>query len=176
MAIPARLSYPLRTALVGWAALSWLVSAGCQKKSTEGGSDGAAITKPLADARISTVPAGDTPPNKLLGDGAVSLDASIQVFNTCSKASDCTIAGACPADALAGCTCVTLPEGKACLPRCAANRDCPKSSETVLACSAAGLCIPQTQITINPGTLKPSPDASQTSDAVEGDAFAPDAL
>lgn len=130
-------------------------------------------SKPLADARTSTVPGEDAAMATV--DGAAALDASMPVLNTCSKPADCAVAGACPADALAGCTCVALPEGKTCLARCSANRDCPKSSATELACSAAGLCIPKAQISIDPGTIRPRPDASRGNDADDDDAGERDA-
>jgi hypothetical protein len=175
-----------------------LIAAACAKKAdapdaasapgvgtTGGGPAGTGQTGGTPDQTgadaVNPNPASDGSA-KVPVDGGQRLDASGPVVNTCTKPADCAVEGVCPADAVNGCTCVALSTGKTCLPRCKTNRDCPKSSEVVLGCTAAGLCIPASNITLDgglPGTLV---DAKRAADAVpkdanhvaDADALAPD--
>jgi len=62
---------------------------------------------------------------------------------TCDVEADCQAAGACPPDAALGCSCSTAPAGgKACIPRCSTDADCPAPPGMALTCGADGLCVP----------------------------------
>jgi hypothetical protein len=162
-----------------------LIAAGCGKKSSSPdaasapgvgtggvpagtGQTGSSPDGTGADA-VKTNPASDGSA-KVPVDGGLRLDASGPVVDTCTKPADCAGADVCPADAVNGCTCVAMSTGKTCLPRCSTNRDCPKSSEVVLGCTAAGLCIPASKITLDGGPRPNLGDAKRATDAVSGDA------
>ena len=72
----------------------------------------------------------DAPPPGETGAGPTS----------CSAQSDCERAGACPSSS--GCACSDTPTGKACVPKCKVDSDCPKPPDTTLTCGAGGLCVP----------------------------------
>ena len=154
---------PHRLSLVGLATLVCAAQAGCGKKSRTL-TDDSGIT--ATDAQGDATPPGADP----TADGGTSGAV------TCSTVSDCTAEGACPPDAVMGCTCVAVPTGRTCLPMCFATSDCPKLMDQPLACSAAGLCIPEDQITLDAGhrTRPLVPDAKRTSDADDAKPAGPD--
>jgi hypothetical protein len=117
------------------------------------------------DVPISTLPGADAPVLDAATDPR-AIDASLPVVNRCNAPDDCESEEACPADAVAGCTCVSLATGRACLPRCYDSSDCPRNDAGTLGCSAAGLCIPSSQITIDAGprTRPPLFDARRVRD------------
>jgi len=60
--------------------------------------------------------------------------------STCNTQSDCEVQGACPSTL--GCTCTQTPDGKACIPKCNQDSDCPKPPNQTLVCGPNGLCAP----------------------------------
>ena len=61
----------------------------------------------------------------------------------CSTQADCSKDGACPQGARGGCSCSQTPKGgKACIPTCSSDADCPHPPDMTLSCSADGLCVP----------------------------------
>ena len=90
--------------------------------------NGATAVSP--DAGIAPVTdAGGPPP----GDGGTGP-------KSCAAQSDCELPGACPGSL--GCTCSDTPSGKACIPRCKLDSDCPKPPDATLTCGTDGLCRP----------------------------------
>ncbi|MBI5524881.1 MAG: DUF1566 domain-containing protein [Deltaproteobacteria bacterium] len=62
---------------------------------------------------------------------------------SCNAQSDCDAPGACPPDAVKGCTCTLNPQGqKLCIPACSTDADCPKPPDVTLTCGRDGLCVP----------------------------------
>ncbi|MBI5535244.1 MAG: DUF1566 domain-containing protein [Deltaproteobacteria bacterium] len=59
---------------------------------------------------------------------------------SCNSQADCEVADACPSSL--GCACSDSPNGKACIPKCNTNEDCPKPEGVTLVCGPNGLCIP----------------------------------
>ena len=61
----------------------------------------------------------------------------------CTMKADCQVEGACPTDAAMGCDCTTTPGGKACVPLCNNDEDCPDPPDQTLVCGQQGFCVPQ---------------------------------
>jgi Protein of unknown function (DUF1566) len=63
----------------------------------------------------------------------------------CTDTSECLVAGACPDEAVEGCTCEPIPGGdRACIPNCVTAQDCPPGpGGTALTCTPEGLCVPE---------------------------------
>ncbi|MCX5859352.1 MAG: PKD domain-containing protein [Proteobacteria bacterium] len=81
-----------------------------------------------------------------LGSDTVTRDITIQEqasgAASCVVEADCSLAGACPPDAVKGCTCSPTPKGDRCVPQCTTADDCPKPPDQTLTCSTDGLCVP----------------------------------
>ena len=81
-----------------------------------------------------------------LGSDTITRDVTIQPQTagaaSCTVEADCLAAGACPPDAVEGCTCSPTPKGDRCVPQCTTADDCPKPPDQTLLCSTDGLCVP----------------------------------
>ena len=77
-------------------------------------------------------PGGDTGGNTGGGPGQLK---------SCTQESDCA-GTACMAEAKLGCTCQQTPQGKACIPKCKTNADCPTGGPQSLTCTQQGFCAP----------------------------------
>jgi hypothetical protein len=91
---------------------------------------------PLQDGGLPPFDAGQPPGD---GGGPPPGDGGLGPVS-CAVQSDCEVAGACPS--ALGCTCTNTPNGKACIPKCSKNEDCPKPPDQTLVCSKEGLCVP----------------------------------
>ena len=60
----------------------------------------------------------------------------------CTTQEECEQPGACPPEAVLGCTCSETPDGKLCIPACENDTDCPSPPGMTLTCNPDGVCVP----------------------------------
>jgi len=77
------------------------------------------------------------------GDDPVADGDEVVGPTSCTNDSDCEVAGACPDNAMLGCTCETTPEGNSCIPSCNSDDDCPPVMGQTLVCGNEGFCLPE---------------------------------
>lgn len=71
--------------------------------------------------------------------GEVPVEGPVE----CQVEADCDAPGACPDDAVKGCTCQSTPMGETlCIPACDVDADCPVDPNMALECAPEGFCVP----------------------------------